>query len=401
MRCLIYMLGLSFHAIAAPDVGEMLEDFASSLPIVHQSAGFDPALKHPGWKPQRFLRSPEGNRDLFGVFLTGEKATLRIRQLPPHDVLLIRLDLVILCHWDGVWETYGPDRWTAAMQDGPVLLHASFSNFSGAKQNFPDEVGPSIHPWRTGMASHGELGWKLQRNPDAPVWGGLDTTYHLWMAVHHRGSEAVLNFSGSFHDNPDPPDLKGECWAISACKVHVLPTKVQAPPQLIQAAALSAFTEEAAPHPAAIAALVLARPAQFPLIEKVLSDNKLHSLVREANVNSEKGTSRISEILVGLSSEDFKTREQSSSQLQKLLPSQLEAVEKALASATDPEIRERLGTALQDFHKSLKIPQEKENPSFTRTAIARLDHVLRLHNFPEARKWRTQIDLLKKRVPSD
>ncbi|MEO5712952.1 MAG: hypothetical protein ABIT37_05630 [Luteolibacter sp.] len=397
MRAPLLQLVLVVSAGAEPDPGQLLEKFAASLPLVHRSDGFDPKAGHPEWEPLRFKRSPAGNRDLLGTFQTGEQATLRLRGLPAHEFLLVRLDLAILCHWDGVWKDYGPDTWSASLHGGPKLLETTFSNFERARQNFPDETGPSTHPWRSGSASHGDLGWTLDMGARGGVWNDLDTTYQLWLAVRHDKPEALVEFSGSFHDNPDPPELRGECWAVSGCESWVVPAGMRPSEETIRQSAISEFDMAAPPHPAAVAVMVLAGTDGFPAIKKILTTCNLSALILPApGVLEGQAPTALDQTIRDLASDDFKKREEASLQLKKLLPTNLDAVRKTRDSTNDPEVRERLELALREHHQAQLKPAEEEQPDKAAIAVRRLRHILRLTKAPQAEQWLEHLRLLAK-----
>jgi hypothetical protein len=279
-------------------------------------------------------------------------------------------------------------------------LETTFSNFARARQNFPDETGPSTHPWRSGSASHGDLGWTLDMGAHGGIWKDLDTTYHLWLAVRHDKPEALVDLSGSFHDNPDPPELRGECWAICGCEAWVVPARAQPSDETIRQSAISEFDMAVLPHPAAIAALVLAGPDGFPAIKDALTKDDLTALILPAPATIKKdASSALDDTIRDLASDDFQKREEASRQLKQLLPAHLDAIQKAHDTTPDPETRERLDLALRQHHQAKLKPAEEDQPDKTAIAIGRLRHILRLTEGPEAERWLEHLRLLEKQSP--
>jgi hypothetical protein len=276
-------------------------------------------------------------------------------------------------------------------------LETTFSNFQPVGQNFPDETGPSTHPWRSGSVSHGDLGWTLDMGAQAAVWKDLDTTYQIWLAVRHDKPDATVEFSGSFHDIPDRPELRGECWAICGCESWLMPAGTSPSKELIRLSAASEFDMAASPHPAAVAALVLAGADGFPAIREALVESRLSALIRPSTpLTSEKVPTALEDTIRDLASDDFKKREEASQQLKKLLPRNLDAIQKAHDSTDDPEVRDRLNRALREHHHAQLEPAKEEQPDHAAIAIGRLRHILRLTQGRQAEQWLEHLRLLGK-----
>ena len=203
-----------------------------------------------------------------------EPANPRAPQARPHP--LICLALAILCHWDGVWETYGPDTWKASIKGGPTLLETTFSNFSRVQQNYPDEAGFSTFPFQTAAASVGDLGFVEELGERKGGWNNLDATYRIWLAASHSDPTVTFNFSGDFHDDPDQIDDwgdAGENWAVKSCRVWAVPAgNVPDGETRTLAAASLVSAPGKAPDPAAHAVLVLSGAEAFPEITAALRE---------------------------------------------------------------------------------------------------------------------------------
>jgi hypothetical protein len=399
MRWIPLYLGMILSAKGASRSVDLLAEFASSLPMVHRTVDFDPAGKHPEWSPRRYSRSPAGEHKLLGPFKTDEEAELRLENLPPHDCLLIRVEVAILCHWDGVWKSYGPDVWRASLDGDTRLLETTFSNFSGALQNFPDEVGPVKHESRTGSSSHGELGWTLTMGERGEVWKDLDTTYTIWMAVQHHRPTVSFDFSGTFHDEPDPEELRGECWALRSCEVRVMPRRSSPSAHMVRVAAAEAFTAGTVPDSASTALLVMAGTKGFPVIEAILEEKGQLGLSRQALLEARNyATAETDGLIEKLSSADPTLQQEALSQMGESSPRLLAAIEKARDDAEDPAIWERLDEVLKKPRPPLvEIPDDAVvEPSVI--AAGRLSHALRLIRDSQASRW---LGLLKATAMGD
>ena len=108
---------------------------------------------------------------------------LTIRDLKPHTRITVTFDLYILKSSDGNNQTYGPDRWSLRVADGPTLLGSAFSNNpkTGAdlsQQNYPVPNSPR----QRGATSVNTLGYTF--------YG--DSIYHLSFSFPHAGDTLVL-----------------------------------------------------------------------------------------------------------------------------------------------------------------------------------------------------------------
>src|SRR5215472_10760524 len=117
-----------------------------------------------------------------------ETVTLTLRGLKPHTFMTVEFDLYVLKSWDGNNRTYGPDRWSLRVQDGPTLIDTTFSNNpkTGAdlsQQNYP----VSNSPKQRGADAVNTLGYAF--------YG--DGIYHLSFSVPHTGDALMLDFSSS------------------------------------------------------------------------------------------------------------------------------------------------------------------------------------------------------------
>jgi hypothetical protein len=148
-----------------------------------------------------------------------ETISLTLSNLPPHDALKVSFDLYVLKSWDGNSPTYGPDRWSLSVAEGPTLIETTFSNNhkvrnQGSDQNYPCPKNPP----QTGAAVTNTLGYTF--------FG--DSIYPLVFTFTHTGSGLTLNFSSSLFEGKG---LADESWGLDNVRVAtvVLPANVARP----------------------------------------------------------------------------------------------------------------------------------------------------------------------------
>jgi hypothetical protein len=100
--------------------------------------------------------------------------------------LTLSFDLYILKSWDGNSPTYGPDRWSVAVEGGPTLLATTFSNNfkTATDSSFQDYPVANSAP-QTGAAAVNVLGYGF--------WFG-DAVYHFSFTFAHTGGSAGIVF---------------------------------------------------------------------------------------------------------------------------------------------------------------------------------------------------------------
>ncbi len=370
-------------------LGEALTTFTSRLPQVHETAFFEAGKINPVWTPARLYTPPAGGKPLLGQFKSGDELTLRIPGLPDHDRVLICLELVILCHWDGIWETYGPDTWKASIKGGPTLLETTFSNYSGAKQNYPDETGFSTFPLQTAAASIGDLRFVEELGENKGGWKNLDATYRIWLAASHTDPVIHFTFSGNFHDDPDEIDDwgdAGESWAVKSCRVWAVPAGTVPDRETRTLAAANLLSGPGnAPDPAAHAVLVLSGAESFSDITAALRAAGLPGLIPCTESIPAAPTDRDA-IIAALASEEFAVREKASEQLATLLPEHREYLTEISQTHDDPEVTQRIRKALSAFDQAANT-EPAAAPNLHSLIPPRLLRLLRLLPEKARREW--------------
>ena len=183
----------------------------------------------PEWSTNHRIQTPGGTRpqtwflggDINGHNLgfANDSVTLSLNNLAPHSWLEITFDLYIINTWDGI-SASGPDYFTLAVQDGPVLLQTTFAN-TVVSQSYPADVGSGSYPSRTGALEVNSLGFD---------WLNLfgDTVYRIIRRVHSSASSVQFQFIGGVNE----PDGRNETWGldnVTVCAGDPPPTIVSQP----------------------------------------------------------------------------------------------------------------------------------------------------------------------------
>jgi hypothetical protein len=382
LPCCSLILLLTTFAQSQVPLG--MDSFVKNLKPVHASLDFSDKTTRAAWTPANLYEPPAGKRLLLGRFHSGDTAQLTVNNLPRHRALLIHIEIVILCHWDGYWMEYGPDTWSASLRDGPTLLATTFSNFQQAFQNFPDEAGAGYHPYQSGSRSVGDYDFVKEMGERGKRWQNLDATYHLWLAVEHKDPSATMEFSGKFHDTPDGEVLVGESWAIAASQVWAIDPALHPAPEALAAALTSLTDAEEIPANDMIATLVLAGENGLSELEKHLREKQHKELLPPSLV----GTAPLpwEKIIDNLSDPHFKTRKAASGELLTHIPRHRNELLDLLRSHPEPETRIRIQQALA-AHDAPASDEEQRILAEKEFIAARLKHVLRLMSGLKASQW--------------
>ncbi len=169
------------------------------------------------WLHVQRTRTPNGKQQFLGEF--GETSVcLHVEDLPPHKYLRICFDLYLMRSWDGNDKVApggarnGPDVWELHLQNGPTLVHTTFSLYphGGARQAYPDNhPGPS-HPMHTGAAESNTLGYSGGNDP-------MDAVYHFSLVVPHTARCQIVRFSAI-----GVQVVTDESWGIDNVRIEAL-----------------------------------------------------------------------------------------------------------------------------------------------------------------------------------
>ena len=163
------------------------------------------------WSTNHRIQTPGGTRSqtwFLGGDINGhnlgfadDTVTLSLTNLAPHSWVEITFDLYVINSWDGI-SASGPDYFTLAVQDRPVLLHTTFAN-TVVSQSYPADVGSGSYPSRTGALEVNSLGFD---------WLNLfgDTVYRITRRVQSSASSIQFQFIGGVNE----PDGRNETWGL-------------------------------------------------------------------------------------------------------------------------------------------------------------------------------------------
>ncbi|QDU57800.1 hypothetical protein [Aeoliella mucimassa] len=169
----------------------------------------------------RFGTTPNGKRHFIGEF-GAEYVALVLRELPKHQLIEIRFDLIVIGSWDGSNTTYGPDFWNMGVVGGPQLIHTTFNNcdpIGTHQQSYPDNFPLGPYESRTGSSESFSLGFERS------IMGSRlgSTVYPVRVVVPHTSDEFAMYWSGQFSDRNDeaPGENSNNSWAITNLDIRV------------------------------------------------------------------------------------------------------------------------------------------------------------------------------------
>ena len=225
-------------------------------PLYECVAAYSNDFENPAgaeWSSNHRIQTPGGTRpqtwflggDINGHNLgfADDTVTLSLTNLAPHSWLEITFDLYIINSWDGIGPA-GPDYFTLAVQDGPVLLHSTFSNHPvGQPQSYPAEFGAGSYPYRSGALEVASLGIGLAAY-------GENCVYRITRRVQSSASSIQFQFIGGVNS----PDGYDETWGLdnvivcAGARLQASSPNHRIKPSSLEKARLSASPPPAPPH---------------------------------------------------------------------------------------------------------------------------------------------------------
>jgi hypothetical protein len=181
------------------------------------------------WSATTTEGTPKNGRHFLGRFTT-HTVSLTLDKLPTHQYLRVSFELFVIMSWDGngtvapAGYTIGPDGFRCAVENGPTLVDATFSNMdfasspvSGAarSQSYPSILPGENNPAKTGAAESNTLGYEWS---DGGTVHPMDSVYKLSFLIPHEKSDIKLYFLGTqrLAMNED------ECWGLANVKIEAL-----------------------------------------------------------------------------------------------------------------------------------------------------------------------------------
>ncbi|MGC4031102.1 MAG: hypothetical protein QM754_05060 [Tepidisphaeraceae bacterium] len=224
-------------------------------------------LGEPGWSNAATDVSPAGNVAFHGPFCN-DAVLCSWDRLPPHELVRVEYDLLILRTWDGSVQYVdgrkdpgGPDYFRCSVAGGPILLSTTFSNLppndpgfkdNGKTQNYPSPIPGDLLPPKTGATAVDSMGYHYP-NPGPPALVPMDATYHITLLVPHKQATLAIKLEAFSLQS-----LLDESWGVKDVKVTPLTADQAPPPDAAGIAAAFATALEAAgtDQPAAVNTLV-------------------------------------------------------------------------------------------------------------------------------------------------
>ena len=126
--------------------------------------------------------------------------TLTLGSLPTHTSITLEFDFFCILTWDGnnAAANVGPSLFNVTVEGGPTLINSSFANITAVVngfpassfQSFPDAYPAGSHPYQSGAALVGVLGYTFSGLP-------CDSVYHLKYTFPHTSSAVKIDFTGN------------------------------------------------------------------------------------------------------------------------------------------------------------------------------------------------------------
>ena len=268
--------------------------------------------------------------------------SLTLRDLPPHAYVRLDVQALAIDSWDGENRSEGPDQFRMALDDGRLLMQATFSADRPGTQSYPDHCAQATYPGGTG-ASAMDLDWVPHSARDWTTHtSGL---YGLKYTFPHTAGALRIDFQGSLHESdPKNDNIENESWGLAGVRVEVL----SEPPITLDAKECNTLLK----------ALESSDPTVWlPAFQKLqeVGVPVLDVLEKAAPATDPKP---IDELMAKLDDDSYKVREQATGDLIALGPDILPACRAKLAAAPSTEVETRLGEVIRKLEGSTRAPQQ-------------------------------------------
>jgi hypothetical protein len=230
--------------------------------------------KYPEWSNSEVTQFSRRMRFLGP--LSNQSVQLTLKDLPPHQLIRLKFDLLVISSWDGSATTAtaagirrGPDIFQLKVVNGPVLYRQTFCNVrthedmtNGDLQSHPELDLRLLTTARTGGKTI-EIE-ELQDNDDETGTGSA--SYTLIPVFAHSEKELVLEFSAE-----NLQDVDNESWGIDNVVVEVLQANEIEPLSADRLVQIGRTLQDKDSSMAAAASWeLIARPAQAVKLAKEL-----------------------------------------------------------------------------------------------------------------------------------
>jgi hypothetical protein len=319
------------------------------------------------WSASHRDVTAKGDRTLLGRF-GSEAVTLTVDKLPEHKFVRISFELFIVGNWGGTSKETAPDLWQLSVDDGPVLVNASFSLWKRETnpQSFPANYPLARVTANTGAAETNSLGYIYASK------GVSDAVYKLNYVVPHRADTVVFNFSALGRRLTRFPEGNLlATWGLDNVIVETLDRRaiVSLDKEQFRQAWENLGSEDAVKAHQAIWALIGAEDATVTFIGKRLG---------EALAGPDWG-----KLIEQLDSDDFPIREAATKKLSEMVPftkQEVVLLETSMRGTKSAEVRIRLSQILKantSAPASIR-PEERRR--------RRVDYILELIGTDSAKK---------------
>ena len=316
------------------------------------------------WSEKTTAEVPKDKRKFLGRFVE-EPVELSLKNLPPHELLRVTLDVIFMGNWDGSSQRLGPDIWDCRVVGGATLVHSSFCNAGfrrdSLRQSFPDVFPSMSYPAWTGAAEHQTLGF-MQTVPDTDRSVSMDSVYHLTLTFPQRDPAVRLRFSAIMKGEKD----RG--WGLSNVQVETLDTLVKHDDKTLA----DLWQQLADRDPEVAFAATWALSASGAQIVGYLQQHLLEGMNEQT----------IARLIAQLDDNDFAVREQANRTLEQHRALALPLLRHTLETTPSGEVAGRIEAI---------INSSLDGASTEALRLRRVDHLLQVIGTPAALQLRAKL----------
>ena len=334
----------------------LLAFFCSAAPLaaaeVYRS-DFSNAVSDQIWSATKTHELEPAGEVILGKFLHQGSLAMSHENLPAHELVRLRFDLLLFGNFTGTTDNKLSDGFSVATRDGPLLLTTNFNTGeenAGGTQSFPDEWSGADHVPGTGRVA----GDKQQR-------------YRFDLTFPHRAKELTLFFRGRVQDQQSG-------WGFSNVRIDVLDKLNDLPVARADALWKIFAGEDAVAASGVTWEFIAAGTAGLRAVEE-----RWKTRVDEAKKRSAQAAAAIGKAfaaaLARLGHDEFVERQKASAEISALGPAAMPLIETALADKSTPaDVRGQLKRLQKRL--AAKKSAAAANDSLVESRVARVRRVL-------------------------